>query len=56
MSIKCEVTQYTILKKEKYFEALRRNLLVSARTHYCEEVFDPHHIDGHDEDSQKSFQ
>ena len=31
-SIKREVSQYTILKDEKYFEAFKRNLLVTATT------------------------
>ena len=38
-SIKREVSQYTILKDEKYFEALKRNLLVTATTHDCEEIW-----------------
>ena len=39
-SIKREVSQYTILKDEKYFEACKRNLLVTATTHDCEEILD----------------
>ena len=41
MIIKKEVSQYTILKDEKYFEAFKMNLLVTATTHSCEEVLDP---------------
>ena len=37
-SIKREVSQYTVLKDEKYFEAFKRNLLVTATTHDCEEI------------------
>ena len=55
-SIKQEVSQYTIIKDEKYFEAFKRNLLVTATTHCCEVVLDPHYIPGHDEDSQELFQ
>ena len=55
-SIKREVTQYTILKDEKYFESFKRNLLVTTTTHSCEEVLDAHYIPGHDEDSHKLFQ
>ena len=51
-----EVSQYNILKDEKYFEAFRRNLLVAATTHIYEEVLDPHYMPGHDEDSQELFQ
>ena len=54
--IKREVSQYTIPKDEKYFEAFKRNILVTATTHSCEEVLDPHYIPGHDEDSQELFQ
>ena len=39
-SIKRKVSQYTILKDEKYFEAFKRNLLVTATTHDCEEILD----------------
>ena len=44
-SIKREVSQYTMLKDEKYSEAFRRNLLVTRRnllvtatTHGCKEI------------------
>ena len=37
-SIKREVSQYTILKEEKYFEAFKWYLLVMATTHDCEEI------------------
>ena len=55
-SIKREVSQYTFLKDGKYFQALKRNLLVTASTHSCEEVLDAHYIPGHDADSQELFQ
>ena len=32
-----ELSQYTTLKDEKYFEAFKRNLLVTGTTHGCEE-------------------
>ena len=54
--IKREVSQYRILKDEKYFEAFIRTLLVTATTHSCEEVLDVHYMPGHDEDSQELFQ
>ena len=34
------MSHYTTLKDEKYFEAFKRNLLVTATTHDCEEVLD----------------
>ena len=30
--------------------------MVTATTHSCEEVLDPHYMPGHDEDSQELFQ
>ena len=54
-SIKREVSQYTILKDEKYFEAFKRNLLVTDTTHICEEDLDPQYKPGHDADSQELF-
>ena len=54
--IKGAVSQYTILKDEKCFEAFKRNLLVTATTHSCEEVLDPHYMPGHDGNSQELFQ
>ena len=39
-SIKREALQYTILKDETYFEAFKRNLLVTATTHACEEILE----------------
>ena len=54
-SIKREVSQYTILKDEKYFEAFKRNLLVTATTHGCEEILEGDYIPGHDDDSQEPF-
>ena len=55
-SIKEEVSQYTILKDEKYFEAFKRNLLVTATTHSCHKVLDPYYMPGHDADSQDLLQ
>ena len=47
-SIKREVSQYTIPKDEKYIEAFKRNLLVTATTHGCDEI-----LEG--DDSQELF-
>ena len=55
-NIKQEISQYTILKDEKYFESFKRNLLVTATTHSCDEVLDPYYMPGHDADSQELFQ
>ena len=54
--LKREVSQYTTLKDEKYFEAFKRNLLVTATTHGCEEVVEPGYLSRYDDDSQELFQ
>ena len=53
--MKREVSQYTILKDEKYFEAFNRNLLVTATTHSCEEILEGEYLPGYDNDSQELF-
>ena len=55
-SIKREVSQYTILKDEKYFEAFKRNVLVTATTHGFEEILEGDYMHGYDDDSQELFQ
>ena len=52
-SIKREVSQYTILKDEKYFEAFKRNFLVTATTHGCEEILDGNHKPENSSDSKE---
>ena len=54
-SIKREVSQYTMLKDEKYFEGFKRNLLVTATTHGCEEVLNGDHKPENSDDSQELF-
>ena len=54
-SIKREVSQYTILKDEKYFEAFNRNLLVTATTHDCEEILNGDYKPERNDDSQELF-
>ena len=48
--IKREASQYTTLKDEKYFEPFKRNLLITATTHACEEVLDVDYMPGYDND------
>ena len=55
-SIKKEASQYTILKDEKCFETLKRNLLVTATTDGCEEILEGDYMPGYDDDSQELFQ
>ena len=53
--IKREVSQYTISKDEKYFEAFRRYLLVTATTHDCEEILDGNYKPENNNDSKELF-
>ena len=54
-SIKREVSQYTILKDEKHLEAVKRNLLVTATTHDCEEILDGNYKPENNNDSKELF-
>ena len=51
-----KVSQYTILKDEKNFEAFKRNLLFTATTHGCEEILEDDYMPGYVDDSQELFQ
>ena len=46
--MKTEVSQYD----EKYFEAFKTNLLVTATTHGCEEVLESDYLPRYDDDRQ----
>ena len=54
-SIKREVSQYTIFKDEKYFEAFNRNLLVTATAHDCEEIWDGNYKPENNHDNKELF-
>ena len=54
--IKREVSQYLILKDEKYFEVFKRKLLITATTHYCKEILEGDYMPGYDDDGQDLFQ
>ena len=54
-SIKREVSQCTILKDEKYFEAFERNLLVTVTIHDCEEILDGNYKPENNNDSKELF-
>ena len=54
-SIKREVSQYTILKDERYFEAFKRNLLVTATTHGCEGILNGDYKPENNDDSKELF-
>ena len=44
-----------MLKDEKYFEAFKRNLLVTATTHDCEEILNGDYKPENNGDSQELF-
>ena len=49
------MSQYTMLKHEKYFEASKRNLLVTATTHGCEEILNRDYKPETNDDSRELF-
>ena len=49
------MSQSTILKDEKYFEAFKRNFLVTATTHDCEEILDGNQKPKNNNDSKELF-
>ena len=49
------MSQYTILTDEKYFEAFKSNLLVTATTHDCEEILDGNYKPENNDDSKELF-
>ena len=54
--IKSDVSQYTILKDEKYFEAFKRNLLVMATAPDYEEILDGRYKPENNIDSLELFE
>ena len=44
-----------MVKDEKYFEAFKRNVLVTATTQGCEEIVEEDYMPGYDDDSQELF-
>ena len=49
------MSQFTILKVEKYSEAFKNNLLVTATTHDCEEILDGNYKPENNDDSKELF-
>ena len=44
-----------MLNDDKYFEAFKRNLLVTATTHGCKQILEGDYKPGYDDDSQEQF-
>ena len=53
--IKRDVSAYRTLKDEKYYESFKRPVLVTARTHDCEEILQPTFRPRSDADSLELF-
>ena len=53
--IKRDISAYPTLKDEKYYESLKRYVLVTARTHDCEEILPPTFRPRGDADSLELF-
>ena len=54
--IKREITAYPSLKDERYFDGFKRSLLKVAKTHECNEVFDPNYTPGSAPEEQELFE
>ena len=39
--IKRDISAYPTLKDEKYYESFKRSVLVTARAHDCEKIYNP---------------
>ena len=53
--IKKDISAYPTLKDEKYYESFKRSVLVTARTHDCEEILQPPFRPRGDADSLELF-
>ena len=53
--IKRDISAYPTLKDEKYYESFKRSVLVTARTHDCEEILQPTFRPRGDADSLELF-
>ena len=53
--IKRDISAYTTLKDEKYYESFKRSVLVTARAHDCEEILQPTFRPRGDADSLELF-
>ena len=53
--IKRDISAYPTLKDEKYYESFKRSVLVTARAHDCEDIFQPTFRPRGDADSLELF-
>ena len=51
--IKREIAAYPSLKDERYFDGIKRSLLLVPKTHECDEVLDPYNIPGSEPGEQE---
>ena len=54
--MKRDVSHYTPLKDEKYFEAYKRDLESTAASHLCSEILDQDYTPSKDSNSQELFE
>ena len=51
--IKREIAAYPSLKDERYFDGVKRTLLIVAKTHECNDVLDPNYTPGSEPEEQE---
>ena len=54
--IKREIAASPSLKDERYFDGFKRSLFIVAKTHECNEVFDPTYTPGSEPEEQELFE
>ena len=54
--IKREIAAYPSLKDERYFDGFKRSLSIVAKTHECNEIFDPTYNTGSEPEEQELFE
>ena len=54
--IKREISAYSSLKDERYFDDFKRSLFIVAKTHECSEVLDPNYTPGSEPEEKELFE
>ena len=54
--IKREIAAHPSLKDERYFDGFKRSLFIVAKTHECNEVFEPTYNPGREPEEQELFE
>ena len=53
---KREIAVYPSIKDERYFDGIKRSLLIVAKTHEWNEVLDPNYTPGSEPEEQELFE